>query len=67
MADTLGGLEMELYQKNPALWGITKALKFAPKYKQQILDLLDEQDRTDILAYSAKIRAVKVGIQAAKR
>ena len=64
MADTLGGLEMELYAQRPDLWGLSKALKFAPGYKPQILALLSEKDRQSLLEYSAKIRAVKEQIAA---
>jgi len=58
---------MQLYDTRPDLWGLSKALKFAPGYKAEILALLSESDREALLAYSAKIRAVKAQIQAAKR
>ena len=67
VADTLGSLEMELYKSRPDLWGISKALKFAPGYKRELLAIISESDRQSLLAYSDKIRAVKAQIQASKR
>ena len=67
MPDTLGSLEMLLFQDRPDLWGLTMALKHAPGYKPELWAIISDSDKEILKAHASRIRAVNARIQANKR
>lgn len=53
-------IEADLYRNRPDLWGLSKALKLAPEYRRDLMNLLSRADKAALKEYSDAMRAARM-------